>query len=101
MAFEPNSYPICIDTGASACLSNDASHFISLNPIQQMTINGIGSGLEVKGVGIIRLLVLDDKGNEVELTVKNVSLFWIHQCVSCALIRLHSRQTKQEMEFMP
>ena len=39
MAFEPNSYPICIDMGALAYLSNDASHFISLNPIQQMTIN--------------------------------------------------------------
>jgi len=54
-----------------ACLFNDASHFTSLNPIQQMTINGIGSGLEVKGVGMTRWLVLDDKGNEVELTVKN------------------------------
>ena len=74
MAFEPDSYPICIDTGASACLSNDASHFISLNPVQQMTINGIGSRLEVKGVGMIRWLVLDDEGNEVELTVKNTLL---------------------------
>ena len=53
MFFEPNSYPIYIDTGASACLSNNASHSISLNPVQQMTINGIGSRLEVKGVGTI------------------------------------------------
>jgi len=74
MASEPNSYQICIDMGAPACLSNDTSHFISLNPIPQMTINGIGSGLEVKGVGMIQWLVLDDKGNEIELTVKNALL---------------------------
>ena len=74
MAFEPNSYRICINMGVLACLSNDTSHFISLNPIQQMTINSIHSGLEVKGVGMIRWLVLDDKQNEVELTVKNALL---------------------------
>ena len=45
MAFEPNSYLICIDMGASASLSNDASHFISLNHVQQMANNGMGSEL--------------------------------------------------------
>ena len=51
MPFEPKSIPICINMGALACISNDHTHFISLNTVQQMTINGIGNGLEVKGIG--------------------------------------------------
>jgi len=51
IAFKPNHFPICINMGASACLSNDESRFISLKPVQQFTINRIESGLEQKEYG--------------------------------------------------
>ena len=70
MPFEPKNIPICVDTGVLDGISNDEAHFISLNPVQQMTINGIRNGFEVKGIGTARCLVQDDLGNEVKLSIK-------------------------------
>jgi hypothetical protein len=32
MNFSPGSHPICVDTGATSCISNDKSHFTTLTP---------------------------------------------------------------------
>ena len=53
MEFTTGSYSICIDTGASACISNDKNDFINIKEVQNVSINGIGSGLEVQGVGTL------------------------------------------------
>ena len=52
--FDSDSYPICIDTGASCCISNDCSHFLHLDPIGSVKVTRIALGLAMKGMGIVK-----------------------------------------------
>ena len=63
--------PICIDTGASTCLSNNKNDFIKIYPIIGMKIKGIGNSLTVKVSGTLTWLIVDDSGTFVHLTVHN------------------------------
>jgi hypothetical protein len=53
MNFLPGGHPICIDTGASSCISNCRSNFINLQPSIDTALKGIGSGLHIEGTGTI------------------------------------------------
>ena len=41
--FDSDSVSICIDTGASCCISNDSSQFIQMDPIENVKVTGIDS----------------------------------------------------------
>ena len=71
MDYAPGSKAICIDTGASVCISNDKSDFISLTLTSDQTLQGIGSGLEIAGEGTLRWSINDDDGHAIILHVRN------------------------------
>jgi hypothetical protein len=52
--FDTDIESICVDTGASACLSTKQSNFVNLKEINNIKINGIASGLMVKGIGTLK-----------------------------------------------
>jgi hypothetical protein len=62
---------ICIDTGASACISTRKENFVTLSAITNVKINGIGSGLPVEGTGLLKWPIRDDKNNEIILYIQN------------------------------
>jgi hypothetical protein len=45
---------ICIDTGASACISTHRENFVTFMPVTKTRVNGIGSGLLVEGSGLLK-----------------------------------------------
>jgi hypothetical protein len=45
MNFGTDAENICIDTGASACISKLRANFINLRPVTKLQINGIGAGI--------------------------------------------------------
>jgi hypothetical protein len=57
VSFATDVENICIDTGALACISNRKENFESLQPIQNLKINGIGTGLPIEGIGRLKLHV--------------------------------------------
>ena len=70
MDYAPGSKAICIDTGASSCISNDRNDFISLEKVQNQTITGIGSSLDIAGYRTLRWRIKDDDGNTIVLHVR-------------------------------
>lgn len=71
MDYAPGSKAICVDTGASSCISNDRKDFITLEKVNNQTISGIGSGLTIEGHGTLRWTINDDDGNAIILHVRN------------------------------
>jgi len=69
--FDPTVERICVDTGASACISTQKGNFIHLHPVNNLKINGIGSGLLIEGIGVLKWSVRDDSGNQIDLFVKD------------------------------
>ena len=61
-----------MDTGASATIDNDRSRFISLDLVENVQLNGIGSGLPVVGIGTIKWSVLSRDGYTVDIFIKDV-----------------------------
>jgi hypothetical protein len=69
--FGSDTENICIDTGASACISRIKANFVNLHPITNLTIKGIGTGLPIEGIGTLRWSIRDDSHNEIDLYVKD------------------------------
>ncbi len=69
--FDSDTERICIDTGASACLSTRRDNFISLRDLDNIKINGIASGLKVAGIGVLRWSIRDDNNTEIYLYIKD------------------------------
>jgi hypothetical protein len=69
MDYASGSKAICVDTGASSCISNNKTDFISLKQVTNQTITSIGSGLEIAGRGTLRWTINDDQGNPILLHV--------------------------------
>jgi hypothetical protein len=62
---------ICIDTGASACISKVRTNFINLHPVKNLNIKGIATGLPIEGIGTLRWSIRDDHNNKIDLYIKN------------------------------
>jgi hypothetical protein len=62
---------ICIDTGASACISHDSKDFLGIREVQNISINGISIGLDVAGIGTLHWLIVDDTSTELDVHVHN------------------------------
>jgi hypothetical protein len=71
MTFGSDAENICIDTGASACISTLRANFINLRPVTKLQINGIGTGLPIEGIGTLRWALRDDKNREIDLYIKD------------------------------
>jgi hypothetical protein len=69
--FDSDTERICIDTGASACLSTRRDNFISLRHLEDIKINGIASGLKVAGIGVLKWSIRDDNNAEIDLYIKD------------------------------
>ena len=69
MNFSPGGLPVCIDTGASSCISNNKSDFLDLQPTSNTVLKGIGSGLRIEGTGTICWKLLDNAGDEISLYI--------------------------------
>jgi hypothetical protein len=69
--FGTDTERICIDTGTSACISTHRDNFVTFSPINNLKVNGIGSGLPVEGSGLLKWPIQDDNNNEVDLYVKD------------------------------
>ena len=69
MDYTPGSKAICIDIGASACISNDERAFVTLTTVTDQTISGIGSGLTVQGHGTLLWTISDNDGNKIKLYI--------------------------------
>jgi hypothetical protein len=69
--FDPAMERICIDTGASTCISTMKGNFINLKPVTNVQINGIGTGLPIEGIGCLRWSIRDDENNEIDLFINN------------------------------
>ena len=71
MNYAPEGKAICIDTGASACISNDKADSILLVLANDQTLQGIGSGLSIAGQGTLRWSINDNDGNAIILHVRD------------------------------
>jgi hypothetical protein len=69
--FDSGIERICSDTGASACLSAKKENFVHLTQVNNLQILGIGRGLNVEGIGILKWSMNDDRGNEIDLFIKD------------------------------
>jgi hypothetical protein len=65
------SAPICIDTGASASISNCKDDFIDLRPVQNLHLKGIATGLPIEGIGTLNWTIATDSGTNVTLQIRN------------------------------
>jgi hypothetical protein len=71
MNFNPGGKAVCIDSGASSCISNDKADFIHLEASDNTVLKGISSSLHIKGTGTLCWKITNDMGNEVSLYVHN------------------------------
>jgi hypothetical protein len=85
-----NEQPICIDTGASCCISNQKHDFLTFAPSSSTVLKGIGSGLSIAGTGTIKWKILNDSGDEVTLHLHN-SLY-VPDAPMCLLSPQHMAQ---------
>jgi hypothetical protein len=69
MDYTTGSKAICIDTGASTCISNDKRDFVTLTTVTDQTISGIGSGLAVQGRSTLLWTISDNDGNKIKLYI--------------------------------
>jgi hypothetical protein len=69
--FDESVERICVDTGASASVSTKRENFITLTSIKNLEINGIGAGLPIEGIGVLKWSLKDDKHNEIDLFIKD------------------------------
>jgi hypothetical protein len=73
--FDSDSYPIGIDCHASRCMVNSPHLFENLQLKQEGgKVEGINSGLEIKGIGTFKFKVDNDNGKTHEIKIPN-SLF--------------------------
>jgi hypothetical protein len=69
--FDSTIEQICVDTGASASISTKRENFITLQSVSDLKINGIGTGLPIEGIGILKWPIRDDQNNEIDLFIKD------------------------------
>jgi hypothetical protein len=68
--FDPGGKSDCIGTGESGTIWIWRQHFISLQKVDNMMINGIVSGIKVHGVGVIRFTIMDKYDNTIAIIIR-------------------------------
>ncbi len=85
--FDSNSYPIGIDTHASRCVVKAPHLFKDLKLREVGEVEGIKSGLDIKGTGTFRFKIKDNNGMMHEIKILN-SLY-IPELKRCLLSPQH------------
>ncbi len=89
--------PICINTGASCCISNVKSDFIKFQESKSSVFHGISSGLSITGTGTLKWSINNDNGDEVIIHLPN-SLY-VPDAPMCLLSPQHmAKYTKHELD---
>jgi transposase InsO family protein len=77
----PDCFPLIIDTGASISVTPYRTDFISdIHPVQSLEIQGIASGLTVKGAGTVTYSYYNDAGALQTITLKHC--LYVPQCTA-------------------
>jgi hypothetical protein len=69
MNFTPRGKPICIDMGASSCISNNKTDFIDITPSSHTILKGIVSSLSIEGIGLICWKITNNNGDKISLHI--------------------------------
>ncbi len=69
--FNSNSYPIGIDTHALRCMVNLPYFFEDLKLREVGEVEGIKSGLDIKGMGTFKFKIKDDNGMAHKIKIPN------------------------------
>ncbi len=69
--FDSNSYPIGIDTHATCCMANIPHLFKDLKLRDVGEVEGIKSGLDIKGMGTFKFKINDNNGMMHEIKIPN------------------------------
>ena len=73
--------PLILDTGASVTVTNCVDDFVTPpRPVQNTTLQGIASGLEVHGVGTVNYTVMNNEGYPVTITIAGT--LYVPKCPS-------------------
>jgi hypothetical protein len=70
MNFSPGGIPICIDTEASSCISNNKSDFINLHTTSNTVLKVIGSGHQIEVTGTLCWKISNDAGDDISLHIQ-------------------------------
>ncbi len=90
MNFSPGGNAICVDTGATCCISNNKADFIDFTSSHNKVLHGIGTGLSIEGSGTLQWCILDDLGNEIILPIHNC--LYVPSAPMCLLSPQHMSQ---------
>jgi hypothetical protein len=92
--FLPNTVMLIVDTGASVSITPDAADFIEPPKSVQPTIHqGITSRLQVKGIGTMLYIFIDEEGTEVTILLPHT--LYVPGCATCLLCPRHLVETTQ------
>jgi hypothetical protein len=69
--FDSDSYPIGIDTHVSRCMVNAPHLFKDLKLRDVGEVEGIKSGLDIKGMGTFKFKIKDDNGMTHKIKIPN------------------------------
>jgi hypothetical protein len=81
---------LCIDSGASCCISNDKHDFTSFSTTEPSVLHGISSGLQIEGIGTLKWTLQDDLGNDITMLLPN--RLYVPQAPMCLLSPQHMAQ---------
>ncbi len=79
--FNSDSYPIGIDTHATCCMANAPHLFEDLKLGDVGEIEGIKSGLDIKGTGTFKFKINDDTGTMHEIKILNLYVPELNRCL--------------------
>ena len=91
--------PVCIDTGASCCISNDCSYFVCLGLIENVKVTGIASGFT--GIRIVQWTFMNDNGQVFDFCLlRIVCMCMMYLCAYFVHSKLWNRHNQMVMVFM-
>ena len=71
-SYDSDSFPIGIDSCTSATLTGSRNDFLGpLQPVEDMSVRGVGGNIPIVAKGTIRWWIDDDNGNKVSLTIRD------------------------------
>jgi hypothetical protein len=87
VCFDSNSYPIGIDTHATRCMAN-APHLFEVLKLGDMgEVEGIKSGLDIKGTGMFKFKIKDNNG--MLHKIKCLNSLYVPELKRCLLSPQH------------
>jgi hypothetical protein len=76
--FDSDSFDILVDSGATACISNDLSDFVTPPKTSTTRVKGFNGTTSSTRVGTVQWSVLDDTGQRRNLRIKNT--YYVPAC---------------------